>query len=93
MLTKDVIKTMSDETLVPLGFVSEGKKVRIVSIIGGSRIRNRIIEMGLRKGIDVTIIKNSFGPVIIAIGQTRFALGRGISAKILTRLINGKVNK
>ena len=87
------MKTMNNEILVPLGFVSEGKKVRIVSIIGGSRIRNRIIEMGLRKGIDITIVKNSFGPVIIAIGQTRFALGRGISTKILTRLINGKVIK
>jgi ferrous iron transport protein A len=88
MLTKEAITTMNSEILVPLGFVSEGKKVRIVSITGGSGIRNRIIEMGLREGIDITIIKNSFGPVIIAIGQTRFALGRGISFKILTESIN-----
>jgi hypothetical protein len=49
------MKTMNNEILVPLGFVSEGKKVRIVSIIGGSRIRNRIIEMGLREGIDIML--------------------------------------
>ena len=89
MLTKEVIKTMMNkDILVPLGFVSEGKKVRIVSINGGSRIRNRINEMGLREGIDITIIQNTIGPVIIAIGQARFALGRGISMKILTESIN-----
>ncbi len=93
MLTKEVIKTMNNEILVPLGFVSEGKKVRIVSISGGTRLRNRINEMGLREGIDVTVIKNSFGPVIIAIGQTRFALGRGISVKILTESRERKVEK
>ncbi len=78
---------MNNEILIPLGFVSEGKKVRIVSINGGSCIRNRINEMGLREGIDITIIQNTVGPVIIAIGQTRFALGRGISEKILTESI------
>ncbi len=42
MLTEEVNKTMNNEILVPLGFVSEGKKVRIVSISGGTRLRNRI---------------------------------------------------
>ncbi|MCE7739595.1 MAG: FeoA domain-containing protein [Candidatus Heimdallarchaeota archaeon] len=88
MLTKEVIKTMNNEIFIPLGFVSEDKKVRIVSIKGGSHLRNRINEMGLREGVDITVIKNSIGPVIIAIGQTRFALGRGISLKILTESIN-----
>lgn len=79
---------MNNEIFIPLGFVSEDKKVRIVSIKGGSHLRNRINEMGLREGVDITVIKNSIGPVIIAIGQTRFALGRGISLKILTESIN-----
>lgn len=79
---------MNEISIIPLGLVPEGKKVRIVSLRGGHHLRNRIIEMGLRKRIVVTIIRNSFGPIIIAIGHSRFVLGRGISMKILTELID-----
>ncbi|MCE7748364.1 MAG: ferrous iron transport protein A [Candidatus Heimdallarchaeota archaeon] len=79
---------MNEISIIPLGLVPEGKKVRIVSLRGGHHLQNRISEMGLREGIVVSIIKNSLGPVIIALENSRFALGRGMSMKILTEPIN-----
>ena len=73
--------------LMPLTLAKEGEKLIIRDIIGGRGIRQRLISMGIRIGDEVEIISNTgAGRLIIACGNTRFALGRGVANKILVSL-------
>ena len=70
--------------MLPLNLVSPGKKVVLKAIVGGRKIRSRMIDMGLSKGMEFRVIQNFRpGPCIIGIGNSKLALGRGISEKII----------
>lgn len=79
---------MSKQSLVPLGLVDEGKNVRLSSFQYGFKLEKRLTEMGIREGKILKIIRNSFGPIIVMIDQSRYALGRGISMKILAEVVD-----
>ena len=73
--------------LMPLTMGKEGERLVIRNIIGGRGIRERLVSMGIRIGDEVEIISNpGAGRLIIACGNTRFALGRGVANKILVSI-------
>jgi Fe2+ transport system protein FeoA len=52
----------------------------------GHRLLHRLPHMGFVPGARVRVIKNSStGPVIVAVGETRIGLARGVAMKILIR--------
>ncbi|MEG4273172.1 MULTISPECIES: FeoA family protein [unclassified Microcoleus] len=67
----------------PLAMASIGEKLRIVKLKGSEGTVRRLIAMGLVPGIEVQIISNSGGSVIVAIGDNRIGLGAGMAQKIL----------
>jgi ferrous iron transport protein A len=70
----------------PLGVLAIGAEARIVKICGGRRMVRRLSEMGFTPGTEVKIIHNHnpyVGPVLIEIKDSRIALGRGVSMKIM----------
>lgn len=67
----------------PLAMASIGEKLRIVKLKGSEGTVRRLIGMGLVPGIEVQIISNSGGSVIVAIGDNRIGLGAGMAQKIL----------
>ena len=72
----------------PLAMANIGEKLRIVKLKGSEGTVRRLIGMGLVPGIEVQIISNSGGSVIVAIGDNRIGLGAGMAQKILcTNLI------
>lgn len=58
-----------------------GETVRILDVIGGRGIRQRLIELGLTRGTEVTVIRAD-GPVTLELRGGRLALGRNEAAKI-----------
>ncbi len=68
---------------MPLSLVKTGQKVRIVDIKGGRGRITRMYDMGIRIGDVIEVIQNFHGPIIIAKGNIRIALGRGFATKIL----------
>jgi Fe2+ transport system protein FeoA len=51
------------------------------------RLMHRLPHMGLVAGARVRVIKNSSsGPVIVAVGDTRIGLARGVAMKIIIRI-------
>ena len=59
------------------------KKLKIVQLLGGPEATARLLEMGLVRGTHLKVIKNdAFGPLILAIGHNRLAIGRGLAEKI-----------
>jgi len=73
--------------LMPLSLAKEGEMLIVREIVGGKGIREKLISMGIRVGSKIEVISNpGVGRLIIASGDTRLALGRGIANKILVSI-------
>lgn len=67
----------------PLAMASVGDKLRIVKLKGSEGTVRRLIGMGLVPGLEVQIVSNSGGSVIVGIGDNRIGLGAGMAQKIM----------
>lgn len=67
----------------PLTMVARGCPVRLVKINAGRRLTRRLTELGLTPGVSVEVMQNHGGPLLVAVRNTRLALGRGMASKIL----------
>ncbi len=67
----------------PLALASEGETVKIVFVRGGRKKEERLMSMGLKVGDTVQVqITNPGGGKVVQVGETRYALDRGISQSI-----------
>lgn len=59
-------------------------KGKVVEITGGTNLQNKLMNMGVHKGREVTKLSHIGlrGPVVIKVGRSILALGHGIAAKI-----------
>jgi len=72
--------------MMPLVMVSPGEEVRLVAIHGGQRMRKRLADLGLNVGMTVRVMQhNSHGPLILAVKDSRLAVGCGMAHKILVQ--------
>ena len=69
----------------PLVLLAAGTEAAIAEIRGGRGLRARLSGMGLCSAARVTIRSTNCGSVIVAVGDARYALSRGIATKILVR--------
>ena len=60
-----------------------GQPLILVKIDGGKDVTRRLIELGLTPGVKLRLIQDSGGPVILAVRDSRIALGRGMANKII----------
>ncbi len=67
-----------------LAEVGEGRRARIVRILGGRGMRQHLQSLGLHIGTTVVVRRASFwgGPVLVETQGASIALGRGIAAKV-----------
>ena len=58
---------------------------KVIRIDGGHGIAKRLESLGLRQGVHVKKINSSVlgGPIVIRVGRTNMAIGKGISRKIV----------
>lgn len=69
---------------MPLSMVSAGERVRVVEVRGGQGCAHRLTSMGLLPGAAVTVVQNAMaGPLIVRLKESRLALGRGMSHRIM----------
>lgn len=71
-----------------LNLVPAGKEVTVISLDGGDCFMQRVASMGLRSGSRVRVLQGgvSGGPVLLAAGETRLAIGHGMAEKITVAL-------
>ncbi|MGQ9569961.1 MAG: FeoA family protein [Thermodesulfovibrionales bacterium] len=69
--------------LVLLSSLREGERGTIHSIMGRRGMISRLAAMGIAPGIEIRVLRNSWGPVIVLSANTRVAIGRGQASKIL----------
>ncbi len=69
---------------VPLESLPDGAEARLVMVRGGPGLRSRLTAMGLRAGAAVRVVHNGGrGPFVVAAGESRIVLGRGMARKVL----------
>ena len=68
----------------PITFAKEETVVKLHKIEKGWHLKKRLTDLGFVENEPITIIKNShFGPIVLEVKESRFALGRGQAQKIL----------
>ena len=73
-----------ETNIIPLPMASPGKRVKIFSLAGGRGMQERLISMGLGPGSEIEVIrKGAPGPFIIAVKETRLAVGAGMAQRIM----------
>lgn len=68
--------------MCPINVVPAGKTVEIRRLLGGRSFILKLQEMGLFPGSFVNVIQNSGGALLVSVGSSRFAIGRGMAGKI-----------
>lgn len=65
--------------------VYENRKAKVIDIKGGSGIRQRLSQMGIHPGDEITMLRYGAlrGPTLIEIHGSQVALGRGIASRII----------
>ncbi len=76
----------------PLAMSASGEKVRLVSISGGEGLMHRLTALGLTPGVELSIVQDSGGPLVISVRDSRIALGRGMAHKVMVSLVNNQNN-
>jgi Fe2+ transport system protein FeoA len=65
-----------------LSEVSKGQKVRLVSIDAGKKLMHRLHELGLTPGVELILVHDSGGPLLLSVRDSRVAVGRGMAEKL-----------
>ena len=64
-------------------------KLVLVSVSAGKSINSRLADMGLIPGVILKLIQShGKGPCVVAVGNTKMMLGKGMSDKIIVREID-----
>jgi len=73
---------------LPLGFLQAGRKAVVKDLAGGRGLRQRLTEMGVARGTRLRVVRNDgYGPLIMAIGEARLVIGRGMALKIMVEQV------
>ncbi|MBN2044767.1 MAG: ferrous iron transport protein A [Anaerolineales bacterium] len=81
---------MGNNSAIPLCDAPIGQPVNLIEIIGGKKLHRRLVELGLTPGVRLKVMQDSGGPLIIAVRDSRIALGRGMAQKIMVSFTNTK---
>jgi ferrous iron transport protein A len=71
-------------TMKTLDDIEEGKKARVLLILGGMGVRQHLSSIGIHVGDTVLVKRHAVwgGPVLIEVHGSEVALGRGFASKI-----------
>ncbi len=73
-----------------LAGTAPGVTVRIAGVDGGMRVQSRLVGMGLTAGTRLDVRSNNGGgPVLVAVGHARIALGRTMAEKVRVEPVGG----
>jgi len=74
----------SGNPAMSLTMLNPGQRATVVAIQGGRGIAQRLASMGVYPGVELSLVRGAMpGPVIVAVNQARFVLGRGMAHKVM----------
>ena len=72
---------------LPLAMVGPGQVVKLVGVASGKVLCRRLAEMGLTPGVQLEVLQDQGGPLLLAVRDSRLALGRGMAHKIFVEAV------
>lgn len=82
-LAADTVAGVTEPRGFPLAQAGDGERVEIVAVHGGGNIHRRLSDLGLAPGKRVTVVAGQLGgPMLLAIGTSRVAIGFGMALKV-----------
>ncbi len=83
---KRIFRRCADDFRQPLSDILPGQRVEIVGFDAGKDLWTRLESMGLFPGSEITVLTNhSHGPILLALGEKRIMLGRGMAERIIVQ--------
>ncbi len=69
---------------ISLAVMKANHKGKVVEILGGANLQNKLMHMGVHIGKEITKVSHIGlrGPVVIKVGRSILALGHSIALKI-----------
>ena len=67
----------------PLSTAPQNQQLTVVKVAAGKRATHRLTEMGLTPGVEVKIVQDNGGPLLLAVRGSRLAIGRCLAHKVL----------
>lgn len=83
-------RTCPDCADCPLSSLGVGQACCLLHVGAGRRLRRRLADLGLTPGVQLTVLQNTGGPVMICVRNSRLALGRDMAGKLNVRPITGQ---
>ena len=75
-------QVVAENGTFPLSCVRMGQVVRLVKIDAGKKLTHRLTELGLTPGVEILLVHDSGGPLLLSVRDSRVALGRGMAGKL-----------
>ncbi len=66
-----------------LAGVPDGGAALVLAVDAGAKARARLESMGIIPGIEVDVLNNGSGPLIVSVGEGRIMVERGVAARVL----------
>lgn len=76
---------MKEDKQITVRQMHAGQSGKVVEILGGAHLFNRLNALGIRPGKRITKVSSMFmrGPVTIQVDRSQVAIGFGMAGKIL----------
>jgi len=80
---------MSDKKKISICELRQGQSARVVEILGGRGVAERLNAMGVRPGKDITKVSSApmKGPVTVSVDRCQIAIGYGMAQKVTVEVI------
>ncbi len=59
-----------------------GQRLRLIQVDAGKHLTHRLTELGLTPGVELMIVHDSGGPLVLSVRDSRVAIGRGMAGKM-----------
>lgn len=70
----------SQKTLKSVG---TGENAFVVAVDAGRKAKTRLESLGIIPGVEVDVLSNGNGPMLVSVGESRVMVERGIAEKVL----------
>lgn len=78
-----------ERVTIPLSMLRLGERARLSSVKANDGLTNRLNALGLTSGVEVRVIQDAGGPLLVSVRDSRVALGHGMAQKIYVELLEG----
>lgn len=63
--------------------VGTGQNAFVVAVDAETKAKTRLESMGIIPGVEVDVLSNGNGPLLVSVGESRVMVERGIAEKVL----------